>query len=125
MKTTYSKAVEAYMTLLRTAKQPVMSLAVAGKLFRLRKALQPLFEFYEETRNGIIDDCGATVDAVGRVAFPDAEAKEKYTAKIAELNAMECEAEITPVQIPETADLKYSPEDLWNLDGFIEIVEKE
>jgi len=29
------------------------------------------------------------------------------------------------VQIPEDAGLKYTPEDLWILDGFVEIVEKK
>lgn len=125
MKTTYLKATEAYMTLLRTAKQPVISLATAGKLFRLRKALQPVFEFYEETQNGTIEDVGAAVDAVGRVTFPDMEAKDKYSEKIEELNAMECEVDISPVKIPDDENLKYSPDDLWNLDGFVEIVEKE
>lgn len=125
MKTTYSKAVEAYATLVRTAKQPVISLAIAGKLFKLRKALQPCFEFYEETQNGAIEEVGATVDTVGRLTFPDGEAKKKYTSKIAELNAMECEVDVSPVQIPDDVDLKYSPDDLWNLDGFVEIISKE
>ena len=125
MKTTYAKATDAYTTLLRTARQPVMDLATAGRLFRLRKSLFSAYEFWAEMQQQIIDELGATTDSAGRILFKSAEEEAVYKEKIAELNKQECELDVVPVQIPEDANLKYTPEDLWILDGFVEIVAKE
>lgn len=125
MKTTYAKATDAYTTLLRTARQPVMDLATAGRLFRLRKSLFPAYEFWAEMQQQIIDELGATTDSAGRILFKSPEEEAAYKEKIAELNRQECELDVVPVQIPEDANLKYTPEDLWILDGFVEIVAKE
>ena len=125
MKTTYAKATDAYATLLRTARQPVMDLATAGRLFRLRKSLFPAYEFWAEMQQSIIDELGATTDSAGRILFKCAEDEAAYKEKIAELNKQECELDVVPVQIPEDANLKYTPEDLWILDGFVEITAKE
>ena len=78
-----------------------------------------------KSQQQIIDELGATTDSAGRILFKCAEDEAAYKVKIAELNKQECELDVVPVQIPEDANLKYTPEDLWILDGFVEIVAKE
>lgn len=122
MKMTYAKAIDAYSTLVRTAKMRPQSLALCGQLFRLRKRLEPVYEFYCETQQGIINELGGAVDERGAVLFADVEKQAEFKKKMVELNHGECEVDDAPViRIPETAGIAYTPDDLWNLDGFVEI----
>ncbi len=124
MKITYAKAIDAYAALVRTAKQRPQSLALCGALFRLRKRLEPVYEFYVETQQSIIEELGGAVDKAGVIRFAEQGAEEQYKDKMAELNRTDCEVDDAPViRIPESAGLAYSPDDLWQLDPFVEVVE--
>lgn len=122
-RTTMGKLINAYVTLIRTGKQMPPDLKTSRKLFNLRKALEPHFEFYSEEQAKIIDEFGGKEQENGVISFGPKADKAEYSRRIAELNKLEVDVDFDPVKLSENTKLPYTPDDLWQLDGFVEITD--
>lgn len=119
MRIRMSKAVDAYKVVSGMG-QKSMQVQTALKLFRLKKALEPQFEFYREQETRLIKTNGGTISETGNVKFTDAEKQLTFLQERREMNEMEVDLETEPVKI-NCADLKeITVNELEALDGLID-----
>jgi hypothetical protein len=122
MKTTYGEITEAMRGLMKIAdirRAP----ATSRKLFRLRMAINPAFEFYADEQNKLIEECGGTVAVSGMVSFANKDGKTDYEKRNKELMDMEEEITWEKPKIYDSELKEISPEEMWMLRNFIEFVE--
>ena len=122
MKLTNRKIVCAYKAVLSLADKP-LPLPTAYALHKLRKALEPQWEFFCEEERKNIKQCGGTLGDDGKITFENGGKTAEFLEKETALSGMEVEMELKPVQIALSADLNISMNDLAALDGLVEVGE--
>lgn len=110
--------VKAYKVLNKIGQQD-LPIRLAYDLFRVKKALQPQWDFQLAEEEKAIS--GAREEANGDIAFDTPEAAEACRGRLAELAEIDVEdLKVTPVQIPlNTPGLKLSMEDIDALSMFV------
>lgn len=118
------RLIEAYKAL-ETLKSNKLSTVTAMRLFKLKKALQPAYEFQIE-REKIIFEKYAPELADGVLKFKSKEDKMDFEAALSELSNAETGTEIKPVHISANeSTMQLSMEDVEHLDGFVIFEEAE
>lgn len=120
MKFTQKKLINAYRTLLRLSEQQ-LPLPMAYALYKVKKALEPQWQFQLEQEQKMVTECKGVVSN-GTVTFPDDDARLEYVRKATELSDMEVEVDIQETVLPENSELSLSMNEIDALDGFIKVV---
>ena len=124
MKTTHKKALEAYLTITQMGNIR-RAQATSLKLFRLKKLLQPAFEFVGEEEKKLIDEFGGTVTETGQVLFEDKGKQTEYNAERKKLLELECDVELEKKVIIRAEEMKeISLAEMEALDDFIDFYER-
>lgn len=122
MKTTHRKAVEAYLTLVKLSdvrRAPATQI----KLFKLKKLLQPSFEFTGEEEKKLIEELGGVVDDLGKVTFQKTEDLVQYNKERIKLLELECEVDLEKKMTVHSEELKeISLAEMEALETFIDFV---
>ena len=109
--------VKAYKVLNKIGQQD-LPIRLAYDLFRVKKALQPQWDFQLAEEEKAIS--GAREEANGDIAFDTPEAAEACRGRLAELAGIDVDLKVTPAQIPlNTLGLKLSMEDIEALSMFV------
>ena len=117
-----SELVKAYLALYNIGRQPWPG-PIARKIFMMRKALKPAFDFQREQEDMLIKKYNGIQKGTS-VEFPDKDLAEKYSTERDEVSNMEVDdIDFLPFEIKLTTDVSLSPVDLEALDGFVEFVE--
>ena len=112
------KMIEAYKTL-ESIKGNKLSTVTAMRLFKLKKALLPAYEFQLERERLIFDKFAPELDN-GILKFKSKEDKQDFEAALTELSNAETGTEVEPVHISvDEVSLQLSMEDIEHLDGFV------
>lgn len=113
------RVIDAYLVLMKlgAAQQPVK---VAYGLYKLRKQLEPTFNFRMEQERLVIERYHGTQDG-NTISFADPETAQKARVDLDELNEMEVQIDFEPVSISmeDIAGASQSMNDLEALDGFV------
>ena len=120
MKLTNQKIVCAYKAVLSLADKP-LPLPTAYALHKLKKALEPQWEFFCEEERKNIRACGGTLGDDGKITFENGGKTAEFLEKETALSGMEVDLDIKPVQIALSSDLDISMNDLAALDDLVEI----
>lgn len=114
------KIINAYRTLMNMAGE-TFPLPVAYKLYKLRKALEPQYDFQTEQERAAVEEFnGHFDDETKKIVFESVEVGEKFIKKLEELANMEVELEFEPVTINmNDIRMEITPNDIEKLDGFI------
>jgi hypothetical protein len=122
MKTTHRKAVEAYLTLVKLSdvrRAPATQI----KLFKLKKLLQPSFEFTGEEEKKLIEELGGVADDLGKVTFQKTEDLVQYNRERVKLLDLECEVDLEKKMTVHSEELKeISLAEMEALETFIDFV---
>lgn len=115
---TQIEAVKAYKVLTEIGgmKMPVQT---AYKLFTLKKALQPAFEFQVEQERAIAERYQAFVDHEGVYHTWKDEDKPAFAQELYDLGNAECSVEVKPIEIQMGENILLSPDDMAALDPFV------
>ena len=115
-----NKIVDAYKTI-KNMNGEKFHLPVAYKLYKLRKELEPHFDFKTEQEKAAIAEFEGKVNDNGSVSFKSPEIAQQFVDKLKELGDMEIETEIEPVVIRmEDVHVELTPNEIEKLDGFID-----
>lgn len=120
MKLTQMQAIEAY-TIVRKLESQEMDARYAKVLFDIKKALEPQFVFQNEQERKTVQLVNASIDEMGIITFPDAEAKQKYIDKMNEVAAVETDVAIEKKPF-DISGLRMSAKDIEALDLVADIV---
>lgn len=116
------KIVNAYKAL-RELEQEKMPMKTAYKLYKLRKQLEKGFDFQREQEEKLLEDFGAKVLDGGLVQFQTVDDRKAYEAQIAELNDMESDVEVNPVDMGLTDEVSITPDAIEALEGIVNFLE--
>jgi len=123
MKTTYEQIIETIKGINKISdirRAP----ATSRKLFLLKKALNPAFEFFSEEETKLITELGGTVDTTTSiVTFPDVKKRAEYQTRRQELLDMEEDVETGRIIIHDTELKEISGDEMWMLRHFVDFVE--
>ncbi len=110
----------AYAALLRIAdfKLPVKK---AYELYKLTKAVEERYQFAVSEEKKYVDEFGGKINQDGTVSFEDTEKFGAFQDRVAELNEMTVDIEVTPIVLTEKelGDQTISPAEIYNLEGFV------
>lgn len=115
---THKQVIEAYRALERLSMQPV-PIKTAYQLHKLRRTLKTEWDFQTERERALLDELKPTAINRDKVTFRTAQDAEKWKHEMAELDAVESEAEYDPVTVYMTEDMRIAPRDIDMLDGFV------
>lgn len=118
---TQIEAVKAYKVLqgLSESKMPIQT---ALSIFRLKKSLQPAYEFHAEQERAIIERYKATIDEKGMYHTADPEDMEKMRNDMTELCQMVCEFKADQVEIKADESIRMTPSDIEALEPVVKII---
>lgn len=116
-----SKTVRAYQALNKLASLP-MPAQTAHALYKLRKALEPQWEFQAEREQAIVGSLGAKVAPDGTVEFRQPADRVKFAEQMAALAKMDVDVPFARVSV-RLADLSapLTMDDLAALEEFVEV----
>ena len=120
MKITQKQAIDAYKAVRKLEYQDMPG-EKAMAMFRLRKALEPQYQFQDEQERKELESLGADISQTGDINFKDDESKQKYIEKIKEIEELEVDVDIAK----ETLDIHgmmISAKDIEALDPIVKIV---
>lgn len=112
-----SEIIKAYKAIIKLGQQD-LPIRLAFDLFKIKMALQPHFDFQvnEEKKAS----ANATANPDGSVTFSSLEEADAFRKKLRELNDIDVELKVKPVQIPlSIPGLTLSMEDIEALDCFV------
>ena len=120
MKITNGKIIGAYRALLRLADQP-LSLDAAWKMYQLRTALQPHWDFVIGEEQKACRLHGGRIGEGGEISFSSPQEKEAFLRQDRALIRMETEIDRKPVEMDrkDLSDARVSVNDLDALDGLV------
>lgn len=113
-----SKIIAAYKAL-QTFSDAKLPTIIAYKLYKLKKALEPQYEFQGEQEQVIVEDTGAQVKPDGTVTFKDKQTQADFFVKMKELANMEVDLDIQPIELSIDDLPRVSVNDLESLSDFI------
>ena len=112
------KVIKAYKALTKLGQQD-LPIKLAFDLFKIKKALQPQWDFQADEEAKMTT--GAKVNADGSVTFETPEAADAFRQRLRELSDIDVDLKIKPVQIPlSLPGLTLSMDDVDALDCFVQ-----
>lgn len=112
------RIIKAYKALTKLGQQD-LPIRLAFDLFKIKRALQPQWDFQVDEENRMT--AGANVNADGSVVFESPAEAEAFRQRLKEISAMDVDLKVKPVQVPlSIPGLKLSMEDIEALDGFVQ-----
>lgn len=114
----HGTAIKAYK-ILHELGRTKMPAETAYKLFKLRKALQPEFDFQVEQEQKCAEIHNAVIDEKGMYRADNPEDMKAFVSDLKDLAKMDCKLEIEPVEIAVDENLKLSPDDMEALEAFV------
>lgn len=120
MKIKQQQAIEAYMAVRKLEYQDMPG-EKAMVMFKLRKALEPQYQFQDEQERKIIESLGATIGADGFVAFKSDDDKAAYTNKLNEICNLEVDINIEQQTI-DAKGMTLSVKDIEALEPVVKII---
>ena len=115
---THKQAFEAYNALYKLNQQP-MPIKTAYQIHKLLTALRPEFDFRVEAEKKLIDELQPESVSGSTVSFRNPGDVETWQTRMAELDALETDIEVTPAHVALNGDIKLAPGDFDALEGFI------
>lgn len=117
--------INAYIALMKIGKLD-LPIDSSFDIFKLRKALKTVFDFYNEQEQKIIENNGGVYQNDGTFIFKTKELAEEVFKKIQELKSHEAEVEYEPVtiNINTIQGGLLSPDDIDAVDGFVIFVKE-
>lgn len=97
----------------------------AYKLYLLTEQMKPCCNFQLEQERKLLEKYGGAIDQdSGSFVFKDRETMEAFRREMAELNELDAEIEVDPVEISMDAlgAQKLTPADIMCLEGFVAFV---
>ena len=112
------KIIKAYKALTKLGQQD-LPIKLAFDLFKIKTALQPHFDFQVDEEKKA--SASATANPDGSITFSSPEEADTFRKKLKELNDIDVELKVKPVQIPlSTPGLTLSMDDVDALDCFVQ-----
>lgn len=112
------KVIKAYKALIKLGQQD-LPIKLAFDLFKIKKALQPQWDFQADEEAKMTT--GAKVNADGSVTFETQGAADAFRQRLRELSDIDVDLKIKPVQIPlSLPGLTLSMDDVDALDCFVQ-----
>lgn len=99
--------------------QKQLPLPVAYKLYKLKRQLQPAWDFQTDTEQKLIDEFKPEWQEDGSLKFESPESARAFEAQVTAALGMESDIDITPVTIPLCDGVTISPEDIESLAGIV------
>ena len=121
IKTNHGKAYVAFIAL--SQLRNMVRGQDALRVFHLKGKLKESAEFMGEEEMRLVQECGGTVAENGLLVIPDGEKRSTYIAERKKLDALECEIDAEPVEIPIDRCPDVTAEQMEMLDGFVQFVE--
>lgn len=121
---TQGKLVSAYKVISNLYQQR-LPLPIAYKLYKLKAALQPAWDFQVDAERKLIDEFKPIAQDDGRLKFVDADSAQAFDGRVKEVLAMEYDIEVTPITLPMIDGLSITPIDIENLEGIVTFTEEE
>lgn len=109
--------IKAYQALERMSTG-VLPLHIAYKLFKIKQALRPHFEFQQEQEMALIDQYNPDIQD-GVWVFNNESDKNEFVEKLEEISKMHVDVDIMPESIPLDSALEGTVEDMESLCGFV------
>ena len=113
-----SKLARAYKVLNDLGQQRLPSM-IAYKLFKLKKQLQPVWDFQVEQEQQIFEMYPPVQKEDNAFKFESPEQKKGFLDAFDELNNMESDLEITPINVPLLPEMRLSGNDLEILEDLV------
>jgi len=110
---------KAYQALVRFSRLN-LPMSTAYAVYMLMNTIEPAYRCGAKLEQDIL--LSLNIETHGdRMAFPDKDAAEKYLEKMRELNDMDVDIEVKPIDVSCDAlgDQKMMPADIRSLEGFI------
>ena len=120
MNITQKQAIDAYKAVRKLEYQDMPG-ECAVVLFKLRRALEPQYEFQDEQEHKFVNTLDCSISGNGEIVFKDDESRNKYLEKVKELGELEVEVNIKKQKF-SIKDLKLSPNDIAALEPIFDIV---
>ena len=120
MKITQKQAIEAYKTVRKLEHQDMPG-DKAMVMFRMRKALEPQYQFQDEQERKALETLEANIRQDGGIEFKDIESKNLYIQKLDEIGALEVEIQWEKEEL-EIHGLTLNAIDIAALEPIVEIV---
>ncbi len=116
---TQGRMVKAYKALLEIGQQRLPS-TISYKLFKLRRQLQPAWDFQIERETQIFEMYPPVQQEDRKFfKFESPEAKQDFEEAFKELNDMEPEIPFDPINVPLLPEMRLSGNDLETLEDFV------
>lgn len=98
-----------------------LPLKKARLLYTMTKKAEECFEFAVQEHRKSVEEFNGTVNRDGTISFASPEMFGKFQDRTSEIQNFDVEWDIEPVKLVESevADLKVSPSDINDLDGFV------
>lgn len=109
--------IKAYQALERMSTG-VLPLHTAYKLFKIKQALRPHFEFQQEQEMALIEEYKPDIQD-GVWTFNSESDKNEFVEKLEEISKMPIEVDIVPERIPLASALEGTIEDMEYLCDFV------
>ncbi len=121
---TQAKLVNAYKALTHLAVQS-LPVRTAYALYKLRRAILPVWEFQREQESALIEKYEGVIEETS-IQFPSPEAAAAYQREMAELGSLEAEeVHLPPVPVvPLTDNIMLSVTEIEALDGLVAFEEE-
>ena len=115
------RIVQAYRVIMKLAGEQ-LPLPVSFGLYKLRKQLEPHFDFQVEQEQKYIETIGAQISPDGVIQFTNNQQRAQYVQRFHELSNMDVDIAVTPVTIDSgTVSISLSMNEIESLDGFVNI----
>lgn len=117
---TQFKINKAYSTLVRLAELK-LPLKKAYELYKMTKSMEQSYQFAISEEQKYINEFNGTINPDGTVSFEDAIKFGAFQEKLAALNDMEVEIDITPIVLSEKdmGEQPITPAEIFSLEGFV------
>lgn len=112
------KIIPAYKALL-TLEEQMLPLKLSYNIFKLKKQLQPAWDFQRERENEILQQFPPQEFTNGNFKFKTVKQAKGFKAKMDELAEMDFELEVKPMKLQLTEMLEITPKDIEALDEFV------
>lgn len=115
---TQKQVIDAYKALTKLNTQP-LPMKTAYALHKLRRALQPAWDFQVEQEGALFDKLKPTPIGNGALQFKSPDELKTWNQTIDELNAMPSDIEFAPVTVTMDDAISITPDDIDRLEGFV------
>lgn len=115
---TQKQIIDAYKVLNKLNSQP-MPIKTAYALHKLRRVLQPAWDFQVERENALLQKYKPELVENGVLQFKSPDDLREWNETMAEVNALPSDIDVTPVTVAMTDYMRLAPSDIDQLEGFV------